>query len=88
MACRFSLAMPTSPMRISLRARSSSVGSSVAGEGSPKLAAAAKIAGVRRFVLVSVFPEAWRERHMPQDFESYMAEKKNVEPKLVLTELD
>lgn len=42
----------------------------VDGEGPPKLAAAAELAGVRRFVLVSVFPEAWRERHMPQDFES------------------
>ena len=60
----------------------------VDGEGPPKLAAAAKIAGVRRFVLVSVFPEAWRERDMPQGFEIYMAEKKNAEAKLVLTDLD
>ena len=60
----------------------------VDGEGPSKLAAAAALAGVRRFVLVSVFPEAWRERHMPGDFETYMAEKKNAETKLVLTDLD
>ncbi len=60
----------------------------VDGEGPPKLAAAAKIASVRRFVLVSVFPEAWRERHMGEDFETYMVEKKNAETKLVLTDLD
>jgi uncharacterized protein YbjT (DUF2867 family) len=60
----------------------------VDGEGPPKLAAAAKIAGVKRFVLVSVFPEAWRERHMPQDFETYMIQKKIAETKLVLTDLD
>lgn len=60
----------------------------VDGEGPPKLAAAAKVAGVRRFVLVSVFPEAWRERHMPEEFESYMIEKKAAETKLVLTDLD
>jgi uncharacterized protein YbjT (DUF2867 family) len=60
----------------------------VDGEGPVKLATAAKIAGVRRFILVSVFPEAWRERDMPKDFEHYMIEKKNAETKLVLTDLD
>ena len=58
------------------------------GEGPGKLAAAAKLAGVRRFVLVSVFPEAWRERHMDDDFELYMTEKKKAETQLVLTDLD
>jgi nucleoside-diphosphate-sugar epimerase len=58
------------------------------GEGPGKLAAAAKVADVRRFVLVSVFPEAWRERHMDEGFELYMTEKKKAEAELVLTELD
>jgi uncharacterized protein YbjT (DUF2867 family) len=60
----------------------------VDGKGPVKLATAAKIAGVRRFILVSVFPEAWRERDMPKDFEHYMVEKKYAEAKLVLTDLD
>jgi uncharacterized protein YbjT (DUF2867 family) len=60
----------------------------VDGEGPLKLAAAAKLAKVDRFVLVSVFPEAWRERQMPKDFELYMAEKKKAECKLVLTDRD
>lgn len=60
----------------------------VDGDGPVKLAAAAKEANVERFVLVSVFPEAWRERLMPKDFELYMAEKKKAETKLVLTDRD
>jgi hypothetical protein len=60
----------------------------VDGEGPGKLAAAAEIAGVRRFLLVSVFPEAWRERQMPVDFEHYMVEKKKAETKIVLTDLN
>ena len=60
----------------------------VDGDGPAKVAAAAKVAGVRRFVLVSVFPEAWRERRMPQEFETYMIEKKRAETELVLTDLD
>lgn len=60
----------------------------VDGEGPAKLAAAAALAGVRRFVLVSVFPEAWRERRMDADFEHYMVAKKRAETRLVLTDLD
>jgi uncharacterized protein YbjT (DUF2867 family) len=58
------------------------------GDGPGKLAAAAKIAGVHRFILVSVFPEAWRERRMEASFEHYMVEKKKAETQLVLTDLD
>ncbi|ORE93326.1 SDR family oxidoreductase [Aurantimonas sp. 22II-16-19i] len=58
------------------------------GDGPGKLAAAAKIAGVHRFILVSVFPEAWRERRMDASFEHYMVEKKKAETELVLTGLD
>jgi uncharacterized protein YbjT (DUF2867 family) len=60
----------------------------VDGDGPAKVAAAAKIAGVSRFYLVSVFPEAWRERRMDEDFEHYMVEKKKAETQLVLTDLD
>jgi uncharacterized protein YbjT (DUF2867 family) len=60
----------------------------VDGEGPPKVAAAAKLAGIDRLVLVSVFPEAWRERHMPEEFEHYMIEKKRAETKLVVSDLD
>jgi uncharacterized protein YbjT (DUF2867 family) len=59
----------------------------VDGDGPGKLAAAAERAGVRRFVLVSVFPEAWRERRMDASFEHYMVEKK-AETQLLLTDLD
>lgn len=58
------------------------------GDGPGKLAAAAKLAGVRRFILVSVFPEAWRERRTDASFEHYMVEKKKAETELVLTGLD
>ena len=58
------------------------------GDGPGKLAAAAQRAGVSRFVLVSVFPEAWRERRMDASFEHYMVEKKKAETRLVLTDLD
>jgi uncharacterized protein YbjT (DUF2867 family) len=58
------------------------------GEGPAKLAAAATLAGVSRFILVSVFPEAWRDRNMDRDFEHYMVEKKKAETQLTQTELD
>ena len=60
----------------------------VDGEGPLKVAAAARTAGVKRMLLVSVFPEAWRERHMDDDFEHYMAQKKQAETHLVDTDLD
>lgn len=60
----------------------------VDGDGPAKLAAAANLAGVRRLLLISVFPEAWRERRMDADFEHYMVAKKRAETQLVLTDLD
>jgi uncharacterized protein YbjT (DUF2867 family) len=60
----------------------------VDGDGPAKVAAAAKIAEVSRFYLVSVFPEAWRERRMDDEFEHYKVEKKRAETQLVLTDLD
>jgi uncharacterized protein YbjT (DUF2867 family) len=60
----------------------------VDGNGPAKVAEAAKIAGINRFYLVSVFPEAWRDRGMGEEFEHYMVEKKKAETQLVLTDLD
>ncbi len=60
----------------------------VDGDGPSKIAAAAKIAGVSRLYLVSVFPEAWREKRMDDNFEHYMVEKKRAESQLVLTDFD
>ena len=58
------------------------------GDGPGKLAEAAALAGARRFILVSVFPEAWRERRMDASFEHYMVQKKRAEIALVQTDLD
>lgn len=58
------------------------------GAGPGKLSKAAEIAGVSRIVLVSVFPEAWRERRMDEEFEHYMVAKKQAEVELVLTDRD
>ncbi|MGO6731237.1 NAD-dependent epimerase/dehydratase family protein [Rhizobium ruizarguesonis] len=60
----------------------------VDGDGPAKVAQAAKIAGTNRFYLVSVFPEAGRDRGMGDEFEHYMVEKKKAETQLVLTDLD
>jgi uncharacterized protein YbjT (DUF2867 family) len=59
----------------------------VDGDGVRK-AAAARSAGISRLLVVSVFPEAWRERHMPKSFERYMAAKKRADVDLVRSELD
>ncbi|GEN25160.1 NAD-dependent dehydratase [Halomonas cupida] len=62
--------------------------SAIDGDGPRKLANAAALAGVRRYLLVSVFPEAWRERHMNDNFEHYMLQKKKAETELVRSGLD
>jgi uncharacterized protein YbjT (DUF2867 family) len=58
------------------------------GEGLAKAAAAAREAGVRRFVLVSVFPEAGRDRDTGEGFEHYMRVKKRADVHLAATDLD
>lgn len=58
------------------------------GDGVVKAIAAAKIAGVRRFVLVSVFPEAWRDRDEGEGFEHYIRVKKDADVALTRSELD
>lgn len=58
------------------------------GDGLVKAAAAAAEAGVRRFVLVSVFPDAGRDRETSAGFEHYMRVKKDADAHLVRTDLD
>lgn len=58
------------------------------GEGLAKAAEAARRAGVMRFVLVSVFPDAGRDRETPDSFEHYMRVKKSADVHLTETELD
>jgi uncharacterized protein YbjT (DUF2867 family) len=58
------------------------------GEGVEKSAEAASRAGVSRFVLVSVFPEAGRDRDTTEGFEHYMKVKKSADVYLTHTDLD
>jgi len=62
------------------------------GEGVVTAIAAAHEAALRRaaprLVLVSVFPEAWRERHLGPDFDHCIAVKKEAETALVRSGLD
>lgn len=58
------------------------------GDGLVKAAAAAAEAGVSRFVLVSVFPDAGRDRETSEGFEHYMRVKKEADAHLVRTDLD
>jgi len=56
--------------------------------GVEKAVEAGRLAGVPRFALVSVFPEAWRERDLPEDEEYYFAAKKDAEVALTHSDLD
>ena len=58
------------------------------GQGVVLASRAATMAGVRRFILVSAFPDAWRERRMPPDFEHYMFVKRQADVHLAQTGLD
>ena len=58
------------------------------GEGVLKASAAARAAGVKRFVLVSAFPDAWRSKRMPESFEHYMFVKRQADVHLASTDLD
>ena len=58
------------------------------GRGLEKAADAAARAGVRRFVLVSVFPDAGRGRELSEGFEHYMRVKKTADVYLTRTDLD
>jgi nucleoside-diphosphate-sugar epimerase len=58
------------------------------GRGLEKAADAATRAGVSRFVLVSVFPEALRGKDTTEGFEHYAKVKKTADAYLVRTDLD
>lgn len=58
------------------------------GEGVVTALDAASIAGVRRFVLVSVLPEAGRGQNLTADEEFYFAVKKLVDVTVSVSELD
>jgi uncharacterized protein YbjT (DUF2867 family) len=58
------------------------------GTGLEKAAEAAARAGVPRFVLVSVFPDAGRGKPVSEGFEHYMRVKKTADVRLVRTDLD
>ena len=57
------------------------------GDGAAK-AAAARQAAVRRFIFVSVFPEARRNANLGDSFEHYIAVKKRADVALTQTDLD
>lgn len=58
------------------------------GKGLEKAVSAAALAGVSRFVLVSVFPDALRGQETTQGFEHYMRVKKSADVHLSGTGLD
>ncbi|WP_193075107.1 SDR family oxidoreductase [Pseudomonas sp. FME51] len=58
------------------------------GRGLELAVAAAKQAGIRRFLLVSAFPEAGRDKQMPERFENYMKVKKLADVHLAESDLN
>ncbi len=58
------------------------------GEGPVKLIEAARATGVKRIYLVSVFPDAGRDRETSDGFEHYMREKKKADAALAGSDLD
>ncbi|MER7606731.1 NAD(P)H-binding protein [Nocardioides sp. NPDC127503] len=58
------------------------------GDGVTKALEAARLAGIRRFVLVSVLPESWRERDNPDEVEYYFAVKKQADIAVTRSDLD
>jgi uncharacterized protein YbjT (DUF2867 family) len=67
---------------------SRAVTDAVDGEGVVRTVEAAGRAGVTRFVLVSVLPEAGRELHLDDDHEHYFAVKKLTDVAVTLSDLD
>ncbi|HDS9666979.1 NAD(P)-binding oxidoreductase [Klebsiella pneumoniae] len=58
------------------------------GRGLELAAQSAAAAGISKFVLVSAFPDAWREKRMPPDFEHYMFIKRQSDVFLAHSDLD
>ena len=67
---------------------SKEVTDAVDGEGVLTALEAVRRAGVVRFALVSVLPEAWRERDLGDDEEHYFAVKKLTDVAVSLSDLD
>ena len=67
---------------------SRTVTDAVDGEGVVTALEAASLAGVTCFILVSVLPEAWRERHLDDEEEHYFAVKKLTDVTVSLSDLD
>lgn len=67
---------------------SKEVTKAIDGSGVTKAIAAAGLAGVERFALVSVLPESWRERDLGEEVEYYFAVKKDADIALSRSELD
>jgi uncharacterized protein YbjT (DUF2867 family) len=62
--------------------------SMIDGQGPVKLIDAARATGVKRIYLVSVFPDAGRDRDIGEGFEHYMREKKCADAALAASGLD
>ena len=58
------------------------------GRGLEKSVEAAKLAGIKRFLLVSAFPDAGRDRERKEGFENYIRVKKLADAYLVASGLD
>ena len=58
------------------------------GRGVERAVEACGIAGIRRFVLVSVFMDAGRARDRSEGFERYMAVKRSADVALAESDLD
>ncbi|WP_228003210.1 NAD(P)H-binding protein [Nocardia australiensis] len=58
------------------------------GTGLTTAIEAVRLAGIRRLLLVSVFPEAWRHRDVSDTFEHYIDVKKKADAELAATDLD
>lgn len=58
------------------------------GRGLELSVTAARLAGIKRFILVSAFPESFRGKQMPESFENYMTIKKLADVHLAESDLD
>ncbi|MYZ45255.1 SDR family oxidoreductase [Schauerella aestuarii] len=64
------------------------VTNAIDGRGLETTVDAAQLAGIKRFLLVSAFPDAGRGKTPSEGFENYMAVKKRADVYLVDTDLD
>ncbi len=58
------------------------------GDGPIKMLAAARANGIRRLLVVSVFPEAGRTKDLGAAFEHYMTQKKRADVAIAASDLD